>query len=67
MANPSFRTPRGYAVERPSYQELSEGVRLEASAVPTEAWSGLPPVRVDEVHHDPVRQIDREPECVVAG
>ena len=54
MANPSFRTPRGYAVERPSYQELSEGVRLEASAVPTEAWSGLPPVRVDEVHHDPI-------------
>ena len=54
MANPSFRIPRGYGVNRPPYQELSEGVRLEASAVPTEAWSGLPPVRVDEHHHDPI-------------
>lgn len=50
----TFRTPRGYGVNRPPYQELSEGVRPEPSAVPTEAWSGLPPVRVDEIHHDPI-------------
>lgn len=50
----AFRTPRGYAVNRPPYQELSEGVRPEHRAVPAEAWTGLPPVRVDEVHHDPI-------------
>ena len=50
----AFRTPRGYAVNRVPYQELSEGVRPEARAVPTEAWTGLPPVRVDEHHHDPI-------------
>jgi hypothetical protein len=49
-----FRTPRGYARNRPQYQEISEGVRPEATAVPMEAWTGLAPVRVDEYHHDPI-------------
>jgi hypothetical protein len=50
----AFRTPRGYDVNRTPYQEISEGVRPSATAVPMEAWTGLPPVRVDEVHHDPI-------------
>lgn len=50
----AFRTPRGYAVNRPPYQEIQEGVRPQASTVPMEAWTGLPPVRVDELHHDPI-------------
>jgi hypothetical protein len=50
----AFRTPRGYDVNRPSYQELSQGIRPEASTVPMEAWTGLAPVRVDEIHHDPI-------------
>jgi len=50
----AFRTPRGYAVNRPQYQELSEGVRPQASTVPMEAYSGLAPVRIDELHHDPI-------------
>jgi hypothetical protein len=50
----TFRTPRGYSVNRPAYQELSAGVRPEASTVPMEAWTGLLPVRVDEIHHDPI-------------
>ena len=50
----AFRIPRGYAVNRPPYQELSEGVRPEVRAVPAEAWTGLCPVRVDELHHDPI-------------
>lgn len=53
MAN--FRIPRGYeATRRPGYQEISEGVRPEVSAVPLEAWTGLSPVRVDELHDDPI-------------
>jgi len=50
----TFRTPRGYSVNRPAYQELSAGVRPEASTVPMEAWTGLLPVRIDEIHHDPI-------------
>jgi len=50
----AFRIPRGYERNRPDYQELSEGVRPEASAVPMEAWTGLPPVRIDDLHHDPI-------------
>ena len=50
----AYRIPRGYDVNRPPYQELSEGVRPEASAVPMEAWSGLPPVRIDQLSHDPI-------------
>lgn len=49
-----FRIPRGYDTNRTSYQELSEGVRPEASAVPMEAWTGLAPVRIDEIAHDPI-------------
>lgn len=49
-----FRIPRGYDTNRTSYQELSEGVRPEASAVPMEAWTGLAAVRVDELAHDPI-------------
>lgn len=50
----SFRTPRGYAVNRPPYQEISEGIRPEAGTVPMEAYTGLPPVRVDKLHDDPI-------------
>lgn len=50
----AFRIPRGYDTNRTSYQELSEGVRPEASTVPMEAWTGLAPVRVDELSHDPI-------------
>ena len=50
----AFRIPRGYDVNRPPYQELNEGVRPGPQAVPTEAWTGLPPVRVDEIHDDPI-------------
>ena len=48
------RVPRGYEVDRPYYQELCEGVRPNVQAVPLEAWTGLHPVRIDEVHHDPI-------------
>jgi hypothetical protein len=34
--------------------ELSEGIRPNVQALPLEAWTGLPPVRVDEQHHDPI-------------
>jgi hypothetical protein len=50
----AFRTPRGYDVNRTPYQEISEGVRPPASMVPMEAWTGLPPVRIDELAHDPI-------------
>lgn len=50
----AFRIPRGYEVNRPQYQELSEGIRPQASMVPMEAWTGLPAVRVDDVHDDPI-------------
>jgi hypothetical protein len=50
----AFRTPRGYDVNRVPYQEISEGIRPGAAAVPMEAWTGLPAVRVDELAHDPI-------------
>lgn len=50
----TFRTPRGYGVNVVQYRELMEGQRPESSAIPMEAWTGLPPVQVEEVHHDPV-------------
>lgn len=50
----SYRIPRGYSVNVPQYRELMEGVRPESNATPMEAWTGLPPVQVEEVHHDPI-------------
>lgn len=50
----SYRIPRGYGIDTVQYQEISEGVRPQGSALPVEAWTGLPPVLVDEVHHDPI-------------
>lgn len=50
----TFRTPRGYGVNVVQYRELMEGQRPESSAIPMEAWTGLPPVMIDEIHHDPV-------------
>ena len=50
----AFRTPRGYEVARPPYQEIQEGVRPETSTVPMEAYTGLAPVRVDKLHDDPI-------------
>ncbi|RMG69766.1 MAG: hypothetical protein D6710_08245 [Nitrospirae bacterium] len=50
----AFRIPRGYDVQNVPYRELSEGVRPGVTAIPLEAWSGLPPVRVDELHDDPI-------------
>jgi len=50
----AYRTPRGYDVNRPPYQEISEGTRPESSAVPMEAYDLLPPVRIDEISHDPI-------------
>lgn len=50
----SQRIPRGYGVNVPQYQELVEGQRPESNATPMEAWTGLPVVQVEEVHHDPI-------------
>lgn len=50
----TIRIPRGYARNRPNYQELCEGVRPVDSAMPRAAYTGLPHVRIDEVHHDPI-------------
>lgn len=50
----TIRTPRGYAVNRPYYQEICEGVRPTFSAVPLTAWTGLPAITVDELHNDPI-------------
>lgn len=50
----TFRTPRGYGVNVVQYRELMEGQRPESSAIPMEAWTGLPPVMIEEIHHDPV-------------
>ena len=49
-----MRIPRGYARNRVNYQELCEGVRPVDSAMPRTAYTGLPHVRIDEVHHDPI-------------
>jgi hypothetical protein len=50
----AIRIPRGYAVSRPYYNELCEGVRPVAGSLPREAWTGLAHVRIDELHHDPI-------------
>lgn len=50
----SLRIPRGYDVRRPYYQELCEGVRPVIQTQPLEAWTGLPPVAIDQLHHDPI-------------
>lgn len=50
----TIRTPRGYDVNRPYYNELCEGVRPIAGAVAKEAWTGLAHTRIDELHHDPI-------------
>lgn len=50
----TYRTPRGYNVNVPQYRELMEGVRPESNATPLEAWTGLPPVQIEEKSHDPV-------------
>ena len=39
----AYRIPRGHEVNRPPYQELSQGIRPEVSAVPQEAYADLPP------------------------
>ena len=48
------RIPRGYGVNVPPYQEIQEGIRPEASTIPMTAWTGLPPVRIDDHHNDPI-------------
>ena len=50
----ALRIPRGYAVNRPYFREVSEGVRPNSQAAPRLPFTGLPHVRVDEVHHDPI-------------
>ena len=50
----SFRIPRGYKVNRPPYVEICEGQRPNMQTVPLEAYTGLGPVRIDQLHHDPI-------------
>lgn len=50
----TYRIPRGYDVRRPYYQEISEGVRPVIQTQPLEAYTGLPPVAIDQLHHDPI-------------
>ena len=50
----AFRIPRGYEVNREWYNEVCEGIRPTPSAVPFEAYVDLPPVTIDETHHDPI-------------
>lgn len=50
----NMRQPRGYGRNVPNYQELCEGVRPTDTAAPRVAYTGLPHVRVDETHHDPI-------------
>lgn len=49
-----LRQPRGYARNIPSYREICEGIRPTFQDTPLEAYTGLPLVRTDEVHHDPI-------------
>lgn len=49
-----MRIPRGYEVNRPQFVEICEGVRPTDSAAPREAYTGLPHVRVDKHHDDPI-------------
>lgn len=50
----AIRKPRGYTVNRPPFIELCEGVRPNVQALVLEAWTGLPPVRIDDHHDDPI-------------
>jgi len=50
----ALRIPRGYAVNRPYFREVSEGVRPNSQAAPRLPFTGLAHVRTDEVHHDPI-------------
>lgn len=50
----AIRTPRGFARNIPYYREICEGVRPHVSDLPLTAWTGLPHVRIDEYHHDPI-------------
>ena len=50
----SFRIPRGYKVNRPPYVEICEGQRPNVQSIPLEAYTGLGPVRIDQLHHDPI-------------
>ena len=50
----ALRIPRGYAVNRPYFREVCEGTRPNSQAAPRLPFTGLPHVRVDEVHHDPI-------------
>lgn len=49
-----LRQPRGFSRNIPYYREISEGTRPATSDVPVVAYTGLPHVRVDDVHHDPI-------------
>lgn len=50
----ALRIPRGFARNIPSYREVCEGIRPTFQDTPLEAYTGLPHVRMDEVHHDPI-------------
>jgi len=50
----AIRIPRGYAVNRPYYNELCEGQRPVNGGFAKEAWTGLAHTRVDEDKHDPI-------------
>lgn len=50
----AMRTPKGFERNRPNYQELCEGVRPTDTAQPREAYTGLPHVRIDTYHDDPI-------------
>lgn len=49
-----MRQPRGYERNRPNYLEVCEGVRPTDTAAPREAYTGLPHVREDKHHDDPI-------------
>lgn len=50
----AIRIPRGFAVNRPYYNELCEGQRPNNGGFAKEAWTGLAHTRVDEHNHDPI-------------
>lgn len=50
----TLRIPRGFAIDRPAWKELCEGVRPNTQMVPLQAFTGLPVVRIDQVNYDPV-------------
>lgn len=50
----AIRVPRGYARNRPYFREVCEGGRPNIGAQAKLPFTGLPHVRVDEVHHDPI-------------